>query len=157
MVWVSLVWCGLSSVCFNEVDFLKCSRSASQLSFTNLLFVYSDSHRAALRSSVLSLPAPGPQGGPPSEASECRRSLPRACRRCIRWVRCAGQTSRPAQPGWPDPRLEPQNNNVDKLFSDSCNRSSGRYSFVPDLLQLLPIILGFTFFTTFTTPALVEL
>ena len=29
-----LVW--LSSVWFDEVDFLKCSRSASQLSFTNL-------------------------------------------------------------------------------------------------------------------------
>ena len=28
---MSLVW-------FGEVDFLKCSRSASQLSFTNLLF-----------------------------------------------------------------------------------------------------------------------
>ena len=30
LVWLSLVW-------FDEVDFLKCSRSASQLSFTNLL------------------------------------------------------------------------------------------------------------------------
>ena len=30
-----LVW--LSSVWFEEVDLLKCSRSASQLSFTNLL------------------------------------------------------------------------------------------------------------------------
>ena len=29
-----LVW--LSSVWFDEVDFIKCSRSASQLSFTNL-------------------------------------------------------------------------------------------------------------------------
>ena len=29
LVWLSLVW-------FDEVDFLKCSRSASQLSFTNL-------------------------------------------------------------------------------------------------------------------------
>ena len=29
-----LVW--MSSVWFDEVDFLKCSRSASQLSFTNL-------------------------------------------------------------------------------------------------------------------------
>ena len=29
-----LVW--LSSIWFDEVDFLKCSRSASQLSFTNL-------------------------------------------------------------------------------------------------------------------------
>jgi len=29
-----VVW--LSSVWFDEVDFLKCSRSASQLSFTNL-------------------------------------------------------------------------------------------------------------------------
>ena len=33
LVWLSLVW-------FHEVDFLKCSRSASQLSFTNL-FKYS--------------------------------------------------------------------------------------------------------------------
>ena len=32
-----LVW--LSSVWFDEVDFLKCSRSASQLSFTNLFFL----------------------------------------------------------------------------------------------------------------------
>ena len=31
-----LVW--LSSVWFDEVDFLRCSRSASQLSFTNLFF-----------------------------------------------------------------------------------------------------------------------
>ena len=29
LLWLSLVW-------FDEVDFLKCSRSASQLSFTNL-------------------------------------------------------------------------------------------------------------------------
>ena len=33
-----LVW--LSSVWFDEVDFLKCSRSASQLSFTNLFTCY---------------------------------------------------------------------------------------------------------------------
>ena len=32
-----LVW--LSSVRFDEVDFLKCSRSASQLSFTNLFLI----------------------------------------------------------------------------------------------------------------------
>ena len=32
LVWLSLVW-------FDEVDFLKCSRSASQLSFTNLLLL----------------------------------------------------------------------------------------------------------------------
>ena len=31
LVWLSLVW-------FDEVDFLKSSRSASQLSFTNLLY-----------------------------------------------------------------------------------------------------------------------
>ena len=34
MVEFGLVW--LSSVWFDEVDFLKCSRLASQLSFTNL-------------------------------------------------------------------------------------------------------------------------
>ena len=51
----SLVWCSwvqfgmdefglvwLSSVWFDEVDLLKCSRSASQLSFTNLLVKKSD-------------------------------------------------------------------------------------------------------------------
>ena len=32
LVWLSLVW-------FDGVDFLKCSRSASQLSFTNLFSV----------------------------------------------------------------------------------------------------------------------
>ena len=50
LVWMSLAWCSwvqfgvdefslvwLSSVWFDEVDFLKCSRSASQLSYTNLL------------------------------------------------------------------------------------------------------------------------
>ena len=50
LVWMSLAWCSwvqfgvdefglvwLNSVWFDEVDFLKCSRSASQLSFTNLL------------------------------------------------------------------------------------------------------------------------
>ena len=49
LVWMSLAWCSLvqfgidefglewlSSVWFDEVDFLKCLRSASQLSFTNL-------------------------------------------------------------------------------------------------------------------------
>ena len=35
-----LVW--LSSVWFDEVDFLKCSRSASQLSFTDLLMIKTD-------------------------------------------------------------------------------------------------------------------
>ena len=52
LVWMSLVLCGwvwfwvvefglvwLSSIWFDEVDFLKCSRSASQLSFTNLLIL----------------------------------------------------------------------------------------------------------------------
>ena len=34
-----LLW--LSSVWFDEVDFLKCSRSASQLSFTKLLHLKS--------------------------------------------------------------------------------------------------------------------
>ena len=33
LVWLSLVW-------FDEVDFLKCSRSASQLSFTNLFLLH---------------------------------------------------------------------------------------------------------------------
>ena len=37
-----LVW--LSSVWFDGVDFLKCSCSASQLSFTNLFFFYLNLH-----------------------------------------------------------------------------------------------------------------
>ena len=37
-----LVW--LSSVWFDEVDFLKCSRSASQLSFTNLFSIMCSEH-----------------------------------------------------------------------------------------------------------------
>ena len=44
LVWMSSVWLDefgllwLSSVWFDKVDFLKCSRSASQLSFTNLFY-----------------------------------------------------------------------------------------------------------------------
>ena len=53
LVWMSLAWCSwvqfgvdefglvwLSSVWFDEVDILKCSRSASQLSFTNFFCLW---------------------------------------------------------------------------------------------------------------------
>ena len=46
LVWLSLVW-------FDEVDFLKCSRSASQLIFTNLFNLFHLCCRPA------ELPVPG--------------------------------------------------------------------------------------------------
>ena len=68
LVWMSLVWSSwvqfgmdefglvwLSSVGFYEVDFLKCSRSASQLSFTNLFKKWVRIESKALLMYVISL------------------------------------------------------------------------------------------------------